>query len=183
MQHTQTLSLVTRLYNRLHDTILEVELHLVEEDMERVRGQLRPALESLCWGQEDLWEYIQQSRDLVRAVDGRVQRSKANVEAMQELMQSFYQAPFAGGRSQRNGGLLTVSLVDDSIHRQFAQITATGEKIQQLLQVAPNPKPAYSMVFRLQAIFQAVVLISEGPLSCRLIRNKKDHDSHSAKHF
>ncbi|XP_072570592.1 dynein axonemal heavy chain 11 isoform X2 [Paramormyrops kingsleyae] len=131
--YTQTLSLVTRFYNRLHSTILEVELHLVQEDMERVRRQLRPALESLCWGQEDLWDYIQQSRDLVQDVDGRVQRSKANVEAMQELMQSFYQAPFAGGRGQRHGGLLTVSLVDDSIHRQYAQITATGEKIQQLL--------------------------------------------------
>lgn len=66
LQHTQTLTLVTQWYNQLHVTILDVELGLVKEEMDGVRQQLDPALRELTWAQDDLWDYIQSMRDLVK---------------------------------------------------------------------------------------------------------------------
>lgn len=66
LQHTQTLTLVTQWYNQLQVTILDVELGLVKKEMEKVRQQLDPALGQLTWAQDNLWGYIQSTRDLVQ---------------------------------------------------------------------------------------------------------------------
>lgn len=66
LQHTQTLTLVTQWYNQLHVTILDVELGLVKDEMDGVRRQLDPALRELTWAQDDLWDYIQSTRDVVK---------------------------------------------------------------------------------------------------------------------
>ena len=66
LQYSQTLTQVCQWYNRLHSTILEVEQGLVQEEMERTRRQLEPTLKELTWNQDDLWEYIQTTRDLVQ---------------------------------------------------------------------------------------------------------------------
>ena len=69
LQYTQTLAMATQWYNRLRSTILPVELGLVKEEMDRTRQQLNPALQELTWAQDDLWDYIQTTRDLVKVPD------------------------------------------------------------------------------------------------------------------
>uniref|UniRef100_A0AAY4DT71 Dynein heavy chain 11, axonemal n=1 Tax=Denticeps clupeoides TaxID=299321 RepID=A0AAY4DT71_9TELE len=44
-------------YNKLHSTILSVELRLVEANLEEVKHKMSPALHELKWGDEDLWDY------------------------------------------------------------------------------------------------------------------------------
>lgn len=66
LQHTQTLTLVTQWYNQLQVTILDVELGLVKKEMDGVRQQLNPALSQLTWAQDNLWDYIQSTRDLMQ---------------------------------------------------------------------------------------------------------------------
>lgn len=68
MQYTQTLALVTQWYNQLHSTILAVELGLVKDEMDGMRRQLNPALGELTWAQDDLWDYIQSTRDLAQVL-------------------------------------------------------------------------------------------------------------------
>lgn len=68
LQYTQTLLLVTQWYNQLHSTILDVELGLVREEMCGARRQLDPALRDLTWAQDDLWDYIQTTRDLIKVM-------------------------------------------------------------------------------------------------------------------
>lgn len=68
LQHKQTLTLVTEWYNQLQVTILDVELGLVKKEMEEVRQQLDPALGELTWAQDNLWDYIQSTRDLVQVL-------------------------------------------------------------------------------------------------------------------
>ncbi|KAI1899527.1 hypothetical protein AGOR_G00062710 [Albula goreensis] len=132
--YTQTLSLVSQWFNRLQSTILDVELHLVEKEMEKTRQQLRPALESLTWGQDDLWEYILQTRDLVQSMDSRVQKSKSNVEAVQELMNGISHTAFITRKTSRSGNLLIISDMEEIVRRKYDLITSTGEKIHQLVQ-------------------------------------------------
>lgn len=66
MQYTQTLTLVTQWYNQLHSTLLDVELNLVKDEMDAMRRQLEPALQELVWSQDDLMDYIQSTRDLMK---------------------------------------------------------------------------------------------------------------------
>lgn len=68
MQYTQTLTLVTQWYNQLHSTILAVELGLVKDEMDGMRRQLNPALREVTWAQDDLWDYIQSTRDLAQVL-------------------------------------------------------------------------------------------------------------------
>lgn len=68
-QYTQTLTLVTQWYNQLQSTILAVELGLVKDDMDRTKQQLEPALQELTWAQDDLWDYIKSTRDLVQVLN------------------------------------------------------------------------------------------------------------------
>ncbi|XP_062336891.1 dynein axonemal heavy chain 11 [Osmerus eperlanus] len=131
--YTQTLSLVTQWYNRLHSTILAVELGLVKEEMDRTRRQLNPALQELTWAHDDLWDYIQTTRDLVKGVSTRVQSSKANVEAVQGLMGRFSHQAFIT-RKSKGSTLLILSDMEDSVHKQYTLITKTGQQIHTLLQ-------------------------------------------------
>ncbi|KAM8851125.1 dynein beta chain, ciliary [Spinachia spinachia] len=131
--YIQTLTLVTQWYNQLHSTILAVELGLVKEQMDRTRHQLEPALRELSWVQDDLWDYIQSTRDLVKSLSTRVQKSKVNVEAIQALMGKFSQRAFIT-RKSRGSTLLVLSDIDESVSKQHALITSTGEEIHELLQ-------------------------------------------------
>lgn len=68
LQYTQTLTLVTQWYNKLHTTILPVELGLVKDEMDGMRQQLNSALQKLTWDQDDLWDYIQSTREMAKVV-------------------------------------------------------------------------------------------------------------------
>ncbi|KAM6948829.1 LOW QUALITY PROTEIN: dynein axonemal heavy chain 11-like [Aplochiton taeniatus] len=131
--YTQTLALVTQWYNRLHSTILGVELGLVREEMEGARRQLEPALQELTWARDDLWEYIQSTRDLVKGMSNRVQSSKANVEAIQALMAQFSQQAFITRRG-RGSTLLVLADTQESVRRRYALLSSTGEQLHALLQ-------------------------------------------------
>ena len=69
MQHTQTLTLVTQWYNQLQSTILAVEVGLVKDEMDKTKLQLEPTLHELTWAQDDLWDYIQSTRDMVKVLN------------------------------------------------------------------------------------------------------------------
>uniref|UniRef100_A0A8C9ZTH7 Dynein, axonemal, heavy polypeptide 9 like n=1 Tax=Sander lucioperca TaxID=283035 RepID=A0A8C9ZTH7_SANLU len=129
--YTQTLTLVTQWYNQLHSTILAVELGLVKEEMDGTRRQLDPALRELSWAQDHLWDYIQSTRDL--SISSRVQKSKANVEAIQALMGKFSHRAFIT-RKSRGSTLLIFSDINESVSKQHTLITSTGEEIHKLLQ-------------------------------------------------
>ncbi|KAM9845080.1 LOW QUALITY PROTEIN: dynein axonemal heavy chain 11-like [Aulostomus maculatus] len=131
--YTQTLTLVTQWYNQLHSTILAVELGLVKDEIDGARQQLEPALRELTWAQDDLWDYIQGTRDLVKNISSRVQKSKANVETIQALMGKFSHQPFITRKSQAPS-LLVFSDIEECVAKQHALISSTGEQIHKLLQ-------------------------------------------------
>uniref|UniRef100_A0A673MQT0 Dynein axonemal heavy chain 11 n=1 Tax=Sinocyclocheilus rhinocerous TaxID=307959 RepID=A0A673MQT0_9TELE len=108
-------------YNKLHSTILAVELRLVESELEQVRCTLRPALKELTC-------------DLVCGVSERVQKSKANLEKLQGLMGVFSHSACITRRTNRRGNLLNLTDVEENFKRQYALIARTGEKIHELVQ-------------------------------------------------
>lgn len=69
-----------------------------------------------------------------QSLSTRVHKSKANVEAIQELMAKFSHRAFIT-RKSRISTLLSFSDIDESVTKQHALITTTGEEIHKLLQV------------------------------------------------
>ncbi|MCJ8730075.1 hypothetical protein PDJAM_G00113410 [Pangasius djambal] len=132
--YTTTLSQVTQWYNKLHSTILDVELRLVEAEMEEVRCTLSPALKHLRWSQEELWDYIKSTRDLVRGISERVQKSQANLDTVQGLMGVFSQSACVRRRSSLRGELLYVADVEERFKQQYRLVSETGERIHTLVQ-------------------------------------------------
>ncbi|XP_063046887.1 dynein axonemal heavy chain 11 [Engraulis encrasicolus] len=132
--YTSSLSLVTQWYNRLHSSILPVELRLVEAELEEVRRTLSPALNELQWSQDELGSYIQSTRTLVEGLSTRVQRSKANLETLHGIMGVFSHTACVTRKCSRSGQLLIMSDVNEAIRRQYALISHNGDKIHQLLQ-------------------------------------------------
>lgn len=190
MQYTTTLSQVTQWYNKLHGTILDVELRLVEAEMEDVRRTLSPALRNLRWSQVELWDYIMRlytysdgiipitvfsmfgiffltfnvhkcikfhiskcpmalsasnqvlcdfparsTRDLVRGMSERVQKSQANLDTVQALMGVFSKSAWVPRRSSLHGDLLYMADVEEKFKQQYRLISDTGERIHALVQV------------------------------------------------
>uniref|UniRef100_A0A3B3Y630 AAA+ ATPase domain-containing protein n=1 Tax=Poecilia mexicana TaxID=48701 RepID=A0A3B3Y630_9TELE len=123
---------VTQWYNKLKSTVLAVELGLVKDEMNRVGRQLEPALKELTWAQDDLWDFIQSTQQAVKSISTRVQNSKANVEAIQALMVKFSSRAFIT-RKGRDSSLLNISDIEDSVSKQQALISSTGEQIHKLL--------------------------------------------------
>uniref|UniRef100_A0A3B3Y5N1 AAA+ ATPase domain-containing protein n=1 Tax=Poecilia mexicana TaxID=48701 RepID=A0A3B3Y5N1_9TELE len=132
MDIVATLTLVTQWYNKLKSTVLAVELGLVKDEMNRVGRQLEPALKELTWAQDDLWDFIQSTQQAVKSISTRVQNSKANVEAIQALMVKFSSRAFIT-RKGRDSSLLNISDIEDSVSKQQALISSTGEQIHKLL--------------------------------------------------
>ncbi|KAI5108711.1 dynein beta chain, ciliary, partial [Silurus meridionalis] len=132
--YTTTLSQVTQWYNKLHSTILDVELRLVEAEMEEVRRALSPALKDLKWSQEELWDYIKSTRDLVHDLSERVQKSQANLDTMQGLMGVFSQSACVARRSSLRGDLLHMADVEEKFKQQYKLVSDTGVKIHTLVQ-------------------------------------------------
>nr|XP_054595116.1 dynein axonemal heavy chain 11 [Nothobranchius furzeri] len=131
--YTQSLTLVTQWYNKLNSTILAVELGLVKGEMDGVREQLSPALQKLIWAQDDLWDYIQGTQELVKSLSTRVKRSKANIEAIQALLGKFSNQAFIT-RKGLDHPLLSFSDINENISRQRALISSMGEQMHKLLQ-------------------------------------------------
>uniref|UniRef100_A0A672IQ98 Dynein axonemal heavy chain 11 n=1 Tax=Salarias fasciatus TaxID=181472 RepID=A0A672IQ98_SALFA len=113
LYYTQTLTLVTQWYNKLHSTILAVELGLVKEEMAGMKRQLDPAVRELTWADDDLWDYIQNTRDLVKV-----------------LMISH---PFQGNAFTSPEANKKV-FFSESVSKQHSLISSTGEQIHKLLQ-------------------------------------------------
>lgn len=75
------------------------------------------------------------TRDLVRGVSERVQKSKANLEKLQGLMGVFSHSACITRRTNRRGNLLNLTDVEENFKRQYTLVARTGEKIHELVQV------------------------------------------------
>ncbi|MEE6489662.1 hypothetical protein FKM82_015640 [Ascaphus truei] len=63
-KHIGNLNLITQWFNRLQNTILQVERELIQDELKAIDEKLKPALTLLTWQTADLEGYIQETRDL-----------------------------------------------------------------------------------------------------------------------
>ncbi|XP_069077648.1 dynein axonemal heavy chain 11-like [Pleurodeles waltl] len=132
-KHIGNLNLISKAYNRLKITLLQVEEKLIEQELQSIHVQLLPALDTLTWQNEDLWDYIQETQNIVYNLDIRVQKAKCNVETIQRLMSSLSEVSFFIRKHGRNSSLLCFD-DQEKMSKQYLMVQETSDKISQLVQ-------------------------------------------------
>ncbi|KAM4626866.1 dynein axonemal heavy chain 11-like [Discoglossus pictus] len=133
-KHIGNLNLVTKWFNQLQNTILQVERDLIQEELKAIDEKLKPALSLITWQTEDLELYIQETRELVYNVHSRALKAKQNVEIIQWAMNRMRENSFV---TRKNGkSVLLLGLVEKQrTSKQHHIAEEVGKEIQELVQL------------------------------------------------
>ncbi|XP_068610643.1 dynein axonemal heavy chain 9 [Brachionichthys hirsutus] len=131
-QYVTNLELTVGRYNKVLQSVLDVEQPLVCGQLRDIDAQLREAEESVNWNHQDIWQYIQEVRDSVCDLESRLQRTKDNVEEIQKCMRSWA-SPVFDRKDGKKDTLLSMEDRTDRLERFYTMVQASGEKIHFLL--------------------------------------------------
>ncbi|XP_071797739.1 dynein beta chain, ciliary isoform X1 [Asterias amurensis] len=130
---TANLDLTVAWYNKVRETVLEVEFPLVESQLAGIDQQLQKAEKDLSWEGDGVWEYIQETRDQVRDLEKRVQKTKDNVDQIKKIMEDWSKTPLYERKELKDIALLALDDREERLNKRYGEITSTGEKIHSLV--------------------------------------------------
>ncbi|CAH1795230.1 unnamed protein product [Owenia fusiformis] len=132
--YVNNLDLIVKRYNKVRETVLEVEFPLIETQMEEIDAQLLKAEKDLNWNDDSVWEYIQETREQVRDLESRVQKAKDNVENIQKIMATWSKDPlFVRKVDKQVESLLHLEDRENVCNKRYAEVKELGDKIHNLL--------------------------------------------------
>ncbi|XP_078250276.1 dynein axonemal heavy chain 11-like [Pogona vitticeps] len=120
-------------YNQLRKTILPNEAQLIAHELWRIDQQLKPAFDTLTWQNEDLWTYIEQTKELVQRVGGRLKKAKDNVDLIQALLRRLSETSFLAQKATTTS-LMPCFDNSETICQQYESVQEIGKTIHQLVQ-------------------------------------------------
>ena len=132
-QYLANLDLIVKWYNKVRETILEVEFPLIETQLEEIDVQLLKAERDLNWNSTNAWEYIEETREKVRDLEQRVQKAKDNVEKIQKIMATWSKVPLFERKEGKNESLLNLEDRPDRLNKRYGEIAKEGDAIHALL--------------------------------------------------
>ncbi|CAH1258196.1 DNAH17 [Branchiostoma lanceolatum] len=133
-QYLNNLDLTVAWYNKIRDTVLEVEFPLIKARLEEIDSQMERAETTITWNSDGVWEYIQETRDMVHDLEQRVSKAKNNVEQMQNIMAKWTEVPLFERRElHHQPDLLNLEDRQERLNKRYADIKESGDKIHQLL--------------------------------------------------
>ncbi|CAK8676513.1 unnamed protein product [Clavelina lepadiformis] len=132
-QYVANVDLTQQWYNKIRNTILDVEFPLIEGQLKAIDDNLLKAEKDLSWKEDGVWDYIQQSRDQVFDLEQRVQHAKDNVEQIKKIMTTWV-LPIHERKENNKDALLYLDGKEDRLTKRFAVIKESAEKIHGLLE-------------------------------------------------
>lgn len=66
-----------------------MELPLISGQLDDIDAQMRKAETDLSWKSDNIWTYIESTRDMVQDLENRVQKAKDNVQKIKEIMEGW----------------------------------------------------------------------------------------------
>uniref|UniRef100_A0A8D1DBX7 Dynein axonemal heavy chain 9 n=1 Tax=Sus scrofa TaxID=9823 RepID=A0A8D1DBX7_PIG len=132
-QLVANLELMANWYNKVMTTLLEVELPLVEKELQNIDLCLRAAEETLNWKTEGIWDYVIHITDSIHDLEQRIQKTKDNVEEIQNIMKSWV-SPIFKRKDGKKECLLSVDDQSDQMEKYYSLIKESGLKIHALVQ-------------------------------------------------
>lgn len=130
-----SLQLLVQWYNKLKQTVLEVELPLIRVEQESIDVQLTRAESDLTWQDPDSWSFISTTKDLVHDLVCRVSRAKENCEAIQSIMTGWSEKAMFRRKDNKRGSLIQLEDRGDRITKKYSAMKTDGDSIHKLVQV------------------------------------------------
>ncbi|XP_059938624.1 dynein axonemal heavy chain 9 isoform X1 [Mesoplodon densirostris] len=132
-QLVANLELMANWYNKVMKTLLEVEFPLVQEELQNIDLCLRAAEETLSWKTEGIWDYVIQITNSIHDLEQRVQKTKDNVEEIQNIMKTWA-SPIFKRKDGKKECLLSMDDQHDQMEKYYSLIKESGFKIHALVQ-------------------------------------------------
>ncbi|XP_032136134.1 dynein heavy chain 9, axonemal isoform X1 [Sapajus apella] len=132
-QLVANLELMANWYNKVMKTLLEVEFPLVEEELQDIDLRLRAAEETFNWKTEGIWDYVTQITSSIHDLEQRIQKTKDNVEEIQNIMKTWV-APVFKRKDGKRESLLSLDDQHDRMEKYYNLIKESGLKIHALVQ-------------------------------------------------
>ncbi|XP_062977556.1 dynein axonemal heavy chain 17 [Elgaria multicarinata webbii] len=128
------LDLIVGWYNKIKRTILPVELPLVHRELKEIDVGLQKAETNLFWSNEGVMDYIQEMRNVLYDLETRIQKTKLNVENIDQLMQEWSASPLFERKDNKETALLDLDGKQTNINKRYAAIKDAGLKIQAMVE-------------------------------------------------
>ncbi|XP_030605544.1 dynein heavy chain 11, axonemal [Archocentrus centrarchus] len=133
-KYMNSLQLLVQWYNKLKQTVLEVELPLIRAELESVNLQLLRAETSLTWQDKDCWSFISDTKHLVQDLVCRVNRARANCDDIQSVMKRWSKQAMFCRKDNKRGSLIQLEDRGDSFRKQYSSMKKDGEFIHERVQ-------------------------------------------------
>ncbi|XP_032374898.1 dynein heavy chain 11, axonemal isoform X1 [Etheostoma spectabile] len=133
-KYVSNLQLLVQWYNKLKQTVLEVELPLIKAELESIDMQLTRAESDLTWQDPDCWSFISTTKDLVHDLESRVTRAKENCEALQSVMKGWSKQAMFCRKDNKKGSLIQLEDRGDRVNKKYSAMKKEGYSIYQLVQ-------------------------------------------------
>lgn len=150
-QYVSSLQLLVQWYNKLKQTVLEVELPLVRAELESIDVQLTRAESELTWKDPDCWSFISTTKDLAHNLVGRVSRAKENCEAIQSMMKGWSKQAMFCRKDNKKGSLVQLEDRGDRVNRKYSSMKKDGDSIHKLVQVCLQ-ELKYSLLYTIDVM-------------------------------
>ncbi|KAG7469713.1 hypothetical protein MATL_G00131750 [Megalops atlanticus] len=128
------LQLLVQSYNKLKQTMLEVEFPMVREEIAAVDRKLQKAEMTLTWQDQDCWDYISDVKDSIQDLGHRVQRTKDNVDMIQNLMKGWSEQAMFCRKDNKRDALLLLDDRADRLAKRYSAIQRDGQLIHRLIE-------------------------------------------------
>eukprot|EP00061_Rhincodon_typus_P005782 g25710.t1 len=121
-------------YNKLKQTVLEVEFPLIYNELEAIDDELKAAEETITWQSENCWNYIVRMTDTVHDLASRVQKTKENVETLHTLMKAWSESAMFTRKDNRRDNLLNLEDREDRVAKWYKLMRDDGVTIHKLVE-------------------------------------------------
>ncbi|KAM4600952.1 dynein axonemal heavy chain 11 [Polymixia lowei] len=134
IKYVSSLQLLVQSYNKLKQTVLEVEFPLIRAELVAIDLQLTRAEADLTWQDQDCWSFIRTTKDLVHDLGWRVEMTKDNCQAVQSLMRGWSKQAMFCRKDNKKGTLIQLEDRADRVSKRYSSIEKDGDSIHKLLQ-------------------------------------------------
>ncbi|XP_064146127.1 dynein axonemal heavy chain 11 isoform X3 [Loxodonta africana] len=133
LKYIGSLELLVHGYNKLKQTLLEVEYPLIEDELKAVDDQLKEAVTSLTW-QDDCWEYIEKVKTTASELEHRAQQTQSNVKVIQQIMRAWAECTLFPRKEHRKETSFALEDKSDLFAKKYKLIQEDGCKIHSLVE-------------------------------------------------
>ncbi|CAF0886754.1 unnamed protein product, partial [Adineta ricciae] len=129
-------------YNKIRETVAEVEFPLIEAQLSSIDKQLSKAENELTWATPNIRDHIIHTRTIVSDLEQRLQKSKNNILEIQSIMATWSKSPLYERASARGGAnekqisadnLLIVSDLEERLNKRYREVREAGDRIHGLV--------------------------------------------------